>query len=356
MSILSSHALTVAALALAAALSVPVPVLAQTLAQDTLAVRLLLDENQSSVSVSQVVRIEGGRVTQLELEGLGLVRLPRQVATLTALRRLNLSGNLLDTLPVELWDLTGLAQLDLGGNRLRALDGRAGKLRDLLFLGLRGNDLASLPAELSALEQLETLLLSDNLLDSLPAWAAELPFLRYLDVSHNRLTAVPYTLGALTTLDSLDLRHNRLETLPDFIRGLPARTAVRLGGNLLCSLTPELEAWADSKDPTWRSTQQCGAAVLAGMPRDRAARLSRSGGLFDAHLLVTLPEAWPAGALWVELRDPRGRVLASLPVPSATGLREARLPLPPGAGPRVAELRVRASGARARILAAALLP
>jgi hypothetical protein len=245
---------------------------AQDLRQDTLAVRILLDQNGlTATPVSQVAQIDpaAGRVVALRLGGRNLAALPPQIGSLDALKYLVLSDNLLDSLPEALWDLSDLVELDLGGNRIASLDARIGRLRSLLFLGLRGNGLASLPDSLFELPQLETLLLAQNALDTLPEAVADLAFLGYLDLSGNALRTLPYTLAAMETLDTLDISGNLIESLPGTITQLPAATRVRLGDNRLCGLDADLAAWADGKDPLWRGSQVCGIAIR---PDARAAR------------------------------------------------------------------------------------
>jgi Leucine-rich repeat (LRR) protein len=282
-----------------------------------LALRIILDENQAGVPVSQVARVEAGRVVAVDLSSRKLVRLPAQVGALTALRSLVLSDNLLDTVPSELWSLPSLSQLDLGGNRLRALDPRVSGLKNLLFLGLRDNALEDLPPGVLGLDQLETLLLAGNSLDSLPGALAGLAFLRYLDASSNGLVSVPFALAAMETLDTVDLSLNRLERLPDALRGLPAATRVRLAGNQLCALSAEMQAWASAKDPAWRETQQCGSPVRRAAPRTSGPRLATRPLPGGNELLLLLP----AGSSFtgVDLLDARGTVLRRKGLLAVTG-------------------------------------
>src|SRR6478672_3969713 len=98
---------------------------AQDLRQDTLAVRILLDQNGlTATPVAQVVQIDpaAGRVTALRLGGRSLSVLPAEIGSMDALRYLVLSDNLLDSFPAAIWDLDGLVELDLGGNRIASLD------------------------------------------------------------------------------------------------------------------------------------------------------------------------------------------------------------------------------------------
>src|SRR4051794_32493204 len=121
-------------LAMIAALSFSALASAQDLVQDTLTVRLLLDQNGlASTPVFQVITVESDRVTALRLSGLKLVRLPAEIGDISALKYLTLTDNLLDSLPMEVWNLSQLVELDVGGNRLKALDPKVANLKKLLI-------------------------------------------------------------------------------------------------------------------------------------------------------------------------------------------------------------------------------
>jgi Leucine-rich repeat (LRR) protein len=246
--------------------------LAQDLKADTLAIRIILDENGLiSVPVAQVSDIDPakGRVTALRLGSRKLTVLPTEIGVLDGMKYLVLNNNLLDSLPAALWGLGNLVELDLGGNRIAMLDARVGRLKSLLYLALQGNGLTSLPDSIFALPQLETLILADNVLDTLPEDVAELAFLKYLDVSGNGLRALPFTLAAMQSLDTLDVSGNVIESLPGALTQMRAAAKVMLGGNRLCDLDATMAAWANSKDAAWRSSQNCGIPIR---PRARSAR------------------------------------------------------------------------------------
>lgn len=311
----------------------------QTYEQDTLALRIVLDENQIVAPISAIATVEDGRVTKVDLSRRKVVKLSAQISALTALRSLNLADNLLDSLPGQIWELAGLTQLDVGGNSIGRLDARIGGLKHLLFLGLRSNGLASLPASVFGLEQMETLVLSDNLLDSIPEPVSNLIFLKYLDASGNRLKAIPFIFAAMESLDSLDLRNNRLDGLPDLIRGMRPETSVRLGGNQLCNLSAELQDWANQKDPDWKQLQECGSPVLRAAARRSGYRLSRvSGPGGEAWLRLSLPTG-VTGDLGLEIGDCMGRIVAYRNIRAAGDRETLSVPIGKVRGPLWARLR-----------------
>jgi hypothetical protein len=262
--------LVLASLSVLAFSGTPAP--AQDLRADTLAIRIILDQNGLiSVPVAQVSDIDPAkrRITALRLGGRSLTLLPTEIGVLDALKYLVVNDNLLDSLPAALWGLANLVELDVGGNRIAMLDARVDRLKSLLYLALQGNGLTSLPDSLFTLPQLETLILADNVLDTLPEGVADLAFLKYLDVSGNGLRALPFTLAAMQSLDTLDVSGNVIESLPGILTQMRVATKVILGGNRLCDLDGTMTAWADSKDAAWRSSQNCGIPIR---PQARSAR------------------------------------------------------------------------------------
>ena len=78
---------------------------------------------------SRVAGAVAGAQRSLSLAGLGLERLPPELASATALRELDLSGNRLTELPPWLGGLTALRRLDLRGNELVEIPAWLGALR-----------------------------------------------------------------------------------------------------------------------------------------------------------------------------------------------------------------------------------
>lgn len=235
---------------------------AQTRTLDSLAVRVLLDENGlDTVSVAAVTHSDSeNRIISLDLSGRKILKLSAEIGSITRLKSLVLNNNLLDSLPPELWRLSYLVTLDLSNNHLGHLDSKISGLKNLLFLSVRGNGLTSLPLSLFDLQQLENLLLSKNLLDTLPEEVSNLLFLKYLNVSENQLRTIPLNVAAMAQLDSLDLSGNLITTLPELISELQ-NTKVNLRDNQLCNLSSTLQAWANQKDPAWMVSQACGLRI-----------------------------------------------------------------------------------------------
>ena len=116
------------------------------------------------------VRMENGRVVELELDEFGLTgAVPANIGRLSALRVLDLGDNELTSVSAEICQLTSLRELHLGDNELTSLPAEIGLLASLTVLHLGDNELTSVPAEIGQLTSLEGLWLVGNQLTSLPA-------------------------------------------------------------------------------------------------------------------------------------------------------------------------------------------
>ncbi|KAG0211623.1 Glucose-repressible alcohol dehydrogenase transcriptional effector [Mortierella sp. GBA30] len=100
--------------------------------------------------------------TTLDLGGMGLKNISRELFQYSFLTALYINHNNLHHLSPEISRLTGLTVLDASGNKLTAVPPELGMLTNLKELLLVDNGLVTLPAELGTLYQLEILALEGN--------------------------------------------------------------------------------------------------------------------------------------------------------------------------------------------------
>ncbi|XP_048101905.1 volume-regulated anion channel subunit LRRC8D [Alosa alosa] len=182
-------------------------------------------------------------LTELQLQGCQLERLPSALLALAGLRSLDLQHNCLRTLEelLSLQHLRRLSCLRLAHNRVLALPSSVGVLRRLELLDLAHNELQSLPPALFTLHRLRRLYLAGNLLEVLPAEVGSLALLRELDVSGNRLESLPAELCTnCLELRNLNVSFNSLGTLPPDVGSLNQLSQLDLRGNSLEQLPAEL--------------------------------------------------------------------------------------------------------------------
>jgi Leucine-rich repeat (LRR) protein len=109
-------------------------------------------------------------------------------------------------------------KLDLSGIGLTQLPKEIGLFVNLKELNLAFNRLKGVPAEIGGLASLEGLNLFSNQLQAIPVEIGNLGSLKYLDLSYNKLQSLPIIreiAEKLGTLDHLQLGFNEFEGLPD---------------------------------------------------------------------------------------------------------------------------------------------
>ena len=186
------------------------------------------------------------KLERLDLEGNNLSGiLPPELGGLAELEDLDLSDNQFSgILPPELGGLAELERLDLGGNQFSGnIPPELGGLTKLTRLNLRGNELSgNIPPELGGLTELDHLSLSDNRLSgNIPPELGGLTKLTWLNLSDNRLSgSVPPELGGLTKLRLLFLNRNQFSgSVPPELGGLTELIDLRLGGNDWTGVMPK---------------------------------------------------------------------------------------------------------------------
>jgi tetratricopeptide (TPR) repeat protein len=171
-------------------------------------------------------------VTVIDLSERRLRGFPEKVLRFPNLRRLSLAGNdSLGTIPKAIATLTALEKLDLSDTGLRKLPKAIGALRRLRVLDLSDNRFERLPDTLGDLAELRVLRIR-NLSTGFPAMVTRLPELRVLDLTLSRLGEVPDDLLRLSTLEELylDGALGGVERLPELAE-LPRLRVLRVDGS-----------------------------------------------------------------------------------------------------------------------------
>ena len=166
------------------------------------------------------VKIENGRVVELQLDRVGLSSpLPADLYLLTGLKKLTVrEASLGGALSAELTKLTALEELvvEAKGLKINFLPGIS-SLANLKKLSLTSVNVdGALPATIGQLTRLEELVLSDaQITGKLPEALKNNNLLVRIDLSQNQLTgAIPAAIFTLPNLTYLALNDNRLESLP----------------------------------------------------------------------------------------------------------------------------------------------
>lgn len=80
------------------------------------------------------------------------------------------------------------------------------------------------------------------------------------------LTQVAPEIGNCAKLTELLLSQNNLASLPAAVTNLTRLTICSIGDNYLCDANPVWESWANTYDPDWWSTQNCGGNFVPVQP------------------------------------------------------------------------------------------
>ena len=184
------------------------------------------------------------RVTELDLTGRELTKIPLELGQLSHLTLLSLGHNqLTGEIPPELGQLTRLQELHLCCNELTGpIPAELGQLSNLRILVLESNRLLGrIPPELGQLSELWQLRLENNqLTGAIPSELGRLSGLRELLLEDNQLTGkIPSELGRLSGLGELRLQNNQLTgKIPSELGQLSELWQLRLENNQLTGAIP----------------------------------------------------------------------------------------------------------------------
>ena len=235
------------------------------------------DERRAEAAERIILAYHEGS-TSLDLKGLGLESLPKEVFQLRDLTHLDLEDNSLSSISSSIYQLGGLIELNLSWNQLESIPASIGQLGALEKLDLSNNQLLFLPESICRLEYLTRLSLSSNKLSSLPEDFGRLRSLIWLYLAWNRLESLPESIGNLEALKTLDLRSNLIEYLPASVCQLGALETLLLRDNLLSALTLDFGQLEALK------TLDLGRNELESLP----ARIGQLSGNDDGYFAIVV--------------------------------------------------------------------
>jgi len=180
-----------------------------------------------------------GKLRTLQVTSQRLVAIPPEIGELKSLDRLVLNDNLIRKLPAELGNLANVTYVDLSQNRLRGgIPATLGGLQKVAWLALDGNFLSGpIPAELGQCKALVRFSAERNQLEGpIPAALADLPQLSQLYLSNNRITEIPAAFGHAAKLTELRLIGNQIVSLPPELTGAPKLQSLDVSFNQVAEI------------------------------------------------------------------------------------------------------------------------
>jgi len=155
-------------------------------------------------------------------------------------KKLNLSGLGIDTLPKEIGKLTNLEKLDLSCNNLSELPSSIVNLTNLWELSLNENQFTEFPNEIEKLKRIGNFSISCNKIQNIPKGLWSLTSLLKLDLHNNRIIHISELIKNLSNIKVLDIGGNPLEYFPVEIWNLIELRALFLSNMQLRQLSPEI--------------------------------------------------------------------------------------------------------------------
>ena len=160
-------------------------------------------------------------------------------------KRLDLSGLDLYSLPKEIGLLTNIEELDLKGNYLVTLPAELAQLQKMTALCLSANAFETIPVVIQSLPQLEQLIACNNPLKTVPIEIFDLVNLTKLVLTECDLSEISSKIKNLQNLETLGLRGNpRLMSIPAEIALIPEVNGITVSEH---TAVPE-----ELKDRVWQ--------------------------------------------------------------------------------------------------------
>ena len=218
-----------------------------------------LDYSSSKLALRLIKANRLAGLKSLDLSGLGLSQLPKELFSLQHLRALALAANELNDqenlnqlflhlpllnvldlsynsftrIPESIGQLQELTSLDLSRSEITKLPESIGQLRGLMLLNLQGTEITKLPESIGQLQGLRLLNLSRTGIEELPESIGQLQGLRLLNLSGTGIEELPESIGQLQGLSFLDLSENYLDSLPSSLLNLKSIKTICISNNLL---------------------------------------------------------------------------------------------------------------------------
>ncbi len=219
-------------------------------------------KTSSTIDTWYGVTVVDDRVTKLDLDNRNITGvLPPEIGNFDQLQYINFrDNNISGALPDELGNLSNLTILYISRNEITALHNTFGGMTSLEKLDICFNNISGpLPESLGNCTNLWYCFMNSNQFTGvIPSSFANLSGLINFGLKVNQLSGeVPSFFGNFSNLEVFEIRENNFTDIGNGLVNLTTLVYLGLDHNKFCNLTPALEAWADTYDPDWASTQVC---------------------------------------------------------------------------------------------------
>lgn len=174
----------------------------------------------------------------LDIAHIGLTAAPQKFSSLNSLESLNLSNNAIQNFS-SISSLIKLTELNISGNQLTKIPAEVGSLISLTTLDLSNNLFSTnYSAALSNLKSLEWLSLQNNQINAFPAELMQLSKLVHLNFAGNKISDGFQSLRLLKNLEQIYLDKNLITAFPETLLQLRSLQMLSLTGNQLSGSIP----------------------------------------------------------------------------------------------------------------------
>ncbi len=153
----------------------------------------------------------------LDLVGMRLEIIPKEIGFLTNLKLLDMSSNRIKNIPKEIGFLTNLRLLDMSSNRIKSIPKEIVLLSNLSTLNLQYNKIKIIPPEIGMLHNLKNLFLGVNNIKTLPDEFFNLENLEFLVLTENEIEHISNKITQLKNLKSFRYSGNKIKLSEEII-------------------------------------------------------------------------------------------------------------------------------------------
>lgn len=177
---------------------------------------------------------------KVNLSGLGLNEIPKELFLLEDLRELYLDNNNIIDIPYEITKFDKLGKLSINRNKLKIIPDFISELSALWSLSLAYNEIEYITESISNLRRLAILDLRYNRILYIPENIGNLEMLLILNLKNNNIDKIPSSVSKFKRIKTLNLSQNHIETIPIELCYLESLEGLSLSGNKLKSLPYEI--------------------------------------------------------------------------------------------------------------------
>ncbi|MEM8642989.1 MAG: COR domain-containing protein [Cyanobacteria bacterium P01_G01_bin.54] len=182
---------------------------------------------------------EGWR--ELNLSGVGLKKLPPEIASLQNLQSLYLENNQISEISEALTSLQNLQFLYLRNNQINKIPESLPSLKSLKFIYLANNQIRKISEALASLQSLKSINLENNRITEIPEVLISLENLQFINLSNNQISEIPEVLTSLQSLRFINLSNNQIREIPEALASLQFLQSINLSNNQIREI-PEVLA------------------------------------------------------------------------------------------------------------------